>query len=979
MPAERLVELQNSTYLDLTSHQGGAPLPSGNPVSSSFTINVALVLERANDPSDLLQADWASRQKLLAALNKTDSLWSTYGADKQDYQEVLDSLQSLGIKTFYREDAPPNGQYVSSPESRTIWVQVDETNFTTLFGESAVLRDGGTNGLGQDVVFWEGNLSLPKSMVKAGVAGLWFDTDVLASPILADPGTGPEATLPEGPQSPGNAVRNGDYPNEIAARYNFPFANEAFWTSVQTGRIGLIEPGQGIALPSTATGTFDELLEIYRTSAGISAPLAEVLAVAAGGQDFVDADERALDVGVVTTVNPLSQLILYAGSGSRKGAGHDAFTAYQSAIWDTVNNPEVLSSSFSSYQHVSPDSPFYFAQQQLFIDAALRGITLVNAAGDGGSGAEYPNGLTNVEITHASAYSLVAGGASLSTLATAETDETLSTIFERAMDGDRETIWHLVSGGLKALPSKAGPGVTLVETAWNEYYVFFDSGPDGLDVIAGKNGKGGGYLNNQSGAGGVDDTQLPPSYQIDFGLNLVTSDPRATTGRGIPDVSATSGGNLVYSVPWPDFEVQRGSETTNTGGTSAAAPLWAALMSQVNTIFADQTLPALGYMNDLLYTAAVIAPAAFNDVRIGHNTSSAALDGPFGTAPDDGVDPTISITPTGYGYAAGQGYDLATGLGTPNGKPLARAMTWIAHSQMRFDDGNDLLTPEAEGWSSTVKQTLLLQATSPEETAIRVLTDNGTVRLESPASEPFAWTSQFAQQVLQPDFDPALLRLFDGQSQGALAEKTVTSGSDLAVLLDGASTTTPQATLSTPFGFADFVSASDMDSSLRVARPVAVAETVGQADDQVAVVRLRQASNKDLVLELYRVDNFQGTIDGLKPGSRGYDAAAEERAYETVAGRDRIKGPGYGEYSQKRFVDIDDGDIVAMKLTQGGHTYWAFERANETHRGEQVGHLWNYGVNTWGWEAQYEGGDRDYNDLVVQIDFTSAYGSGWLV
>ena len=162
---------------------------------------------------------------------------------------------------------------------------------------------------------------------------------------------------------------------------------------------------------------------------------------------------------------------------------------------------------------------------------------------------------------------------------------------------------------------------------WNDYHVFLGTGPAAAMSSPTRAGKGGGYLNNESGAGGVDTSQPTPSYQSDFGLSPVTSDPRHASGRGIPDVSATSGGNLGYSVPWPDFEVQNGSETTNTGGTSGAAPLWAALMSQINTIFADQKLPRLGYMNDLLYTAAVIAPAAFNDVTIGSNTSSAVLGG----------------------------------------------------------------------------------------------------------------------------------------------------------------------------------------------------------------------------------------------------------------------------------------------------------------------------------------------------------------
>jgi len=54
-------------------------------------------------------------------------------------------------------------------------------------------------------------------------------------------------------------------------------------------------------------------------------------------------------------------------------------------------------------------------------------------------------------------------------------------------------------------------------------------------------------------------------------------------------------------------------------------------------------------------------------------------------------------------------------------------------------------------------------------------------------------------------------------------------------------------------------------------------------------------------------------------------------------------------------------------------------QANEQVEGAGVGHLWNYGANTWGWEDLHGGGDRDFNDLIVQLDFTSASGHGWLV
>jgi hypothetical protein len=43
-----------------------------------------------------------------------------------------------------------------------------------------------------------------------------------------------------------------------------------------------------------------------------------------------------------------------------------------------------------------------------------------------------------------------------------------------------------------------------------------------------------------------------------------------------------------------------------------------------------------------------------------------------------------------------------------------------------------------------------------------------------------------------------------------------------------------------------------------------------------------------------------------------------------------------------------------------------------------VGHLWNCGLNIWGWEDTPGGGDRDYSDLIVGLDFASASGHGWL-
>ena len=47
--------------------------------------------------------------------------------------------------------------------------------------------------------------------------------------------------------------------------------------------------------------------------------------------------------------------------------------------------------------------------------------------------------------------------------------------------------------------------------------------------------------------------------------------------------------------------------------------------------------------------------------------------------------------------------------------------------------------------------------------------------------------------------------------------------------------------------------------------------------------------------------------------------------------------------------------------------------------GNHVSHLWNYDLDTWGFEDRLGGGDRDFNDMVVGLDSTSTAGHGWTV
>jgi hypothetical protein len=954
-------ELSNSTYLDYNSYRSTADAPTGGTPLSQFTFNVALVLAPVNDPTALLNSAWAARQTQIAAMTANNTLWSTYGADSATYTKVLNDLPALGVQTVEQAGSPAN-QYISSQQSSTIWVQVNQDNFTSLFGPDATLmiKADGT-------VYWSGNLSLPADWISStGVQGIEFDTGLFGSKAPTS-GGGAQAVLPQGPQSIGNSTNlfNNVLPQDIAANnYNVPLTG-LLWdptspTVVQTAPIGVLEPQNGTALPGPVS--FQDALNAYLVhDAGITGANVAVTAVANGGQVAAKNGERSLDVSIISAVDPLSDLYVYAGSGTANQAQSDAYTAYQSAFWDP-NNPQVISSSYGlNAEQPAAGSPFLFADRLLFTDAALRNITVVTADSDGGSGDQFGNGVTNVETGQTSPYDLMVGGTSLSTVATANADPTLGSLYSLAMRNDPATLWRLIAGGLTTLPSAANATSQLVETVWNEYY---------LDGTAFKSGDD--YLGNNASTGGVDTTQPVPSYQTAFGLTPTTADTAQLVGRGAPDVAALSGGNMWWKT------LNAGMDGLSAeGGTSASTPFWAALITQINAVFKDQGMGQLGYMNDLLYIADVIAPGSFNDVTLGNNTSSYLPGGPI-------TDAGSQITPTGYGYSAGPGYDLTTGLGSPNGLLLARALATIAHTQTNAlatsTNPNMLDQNAAGGWTSTANQSLLFQTMSSTAVNVSLFTGSSSQSFASTASSSYAWTSQMADQVLQPGFDPNLVTLFDKQSQGALTQSSVSSGDNVAVSVNGATTYATQGTLSTAYGFADFDSSTG-NSAVRVALPVAVAQTAGNADNQDAVVRIRQNGQDSLSLEFYRVDDLKGKINGLAPGDAGYAAAAAARAYTTTSGGPLINGPGYGAYTQTELTGIDAGDVVAMALINNthGNTYWGFAQANETVGGTSIAHLWNYGANTWGWEDTYGGGDRDYNDLTVGLDFISTSGHGLLV
>ncbi|MFG1441342.1 cadherin-like domain-containing protein, partial [Xanthobacter sp. V0B-10] len=376
-----------------------------------------------------------------------------------------------------------------------------------------------------------------------------------------------------------------------------------------------------------------------------------------------------------------------------------------------------------------------------------------------------------------------------------------------------------------------------------------------------------------------------------------------------------------------------GAEATVTSSAALAT-----LAPQIDAALDAHGLPRVADLGDLLAIASVVAPGA------------------FGTAE------------TTQGYHAGPGYALDLDTANANPDLLMQALLAIVGAQTS-GTGHEVLTADASGsWTSSIDQSLVFQAALADSSDLELdLGADGTSALSLQPTMS-AWSRAFAQQMLSADVSADFVTQSDGHAQAYSYQSTVAAGSQLSVDINGQTAGTPQAALSNLYGFVDFVSA-DGQSSVEVARTVMVAQTAGGADDQHATVTMRQNGVLHVQVEFYRVDDYSGTIDGLHPGDAGYDAASQARAYQTTAGGTWISGAGYGELSTAELIGINSGDLVVMRLETPDHDFYAFAEANEVSNGTHVNHIWNYGLNTWGWEDLYGGGDQDFNDLVVRLDF----------
>jgi hypothetical protein len=358
----------------------------------------------------------------------------------------------------------------------------------------------------------------------------------------------------------------------------------------------------------------------FETCFGASVPV-DYIPVDGGAGTGAGSGEAAIDIESVIGTAPQSRIEVFAGPDSGSGP-LDTYVAMADQDTSQVNT---TSWGLCEQDTLLGDPNAIADETPVFQQMVAQGQTLFAATGDDGSeGCTGDNGTRSgnaLAVNDPASQPQVTGVGGTSLVATYSSQ-------------GRPT-------SIDPTPLATPP----FQTVWNE------------------SGEGAG-----AGGGGISIAHVMPSYQsgAPAGLNVVNANssgapcgaPAGSDCREVPDVSSSADPNAGVEIYCTDDGTPGTlceSRWEAVGGTSAAAPFWAAMMALINSDPADGcAVPAtFGLVNPLLYAIAA-APnhaSALTDVK------------PAGTlgAPSSNDDQNRH----GGLYPVGVGYDMATGLGTP--------------------------------------------------------------------------------------------------------------------------------------------------------------------------------------------------------------------------------------------------------------------------------------------------------------------------
>ncbi|MEY9843190.1 subtilase family serine protease [Streptacidiphilus sp. BW17] len=318
---------------------------------------------------------------------------------------------------------------------------------------------------------------------------------------------------------------------------------------------------------------------------------------AANADNNGDGVESALDIDDLIGLVPGASIIDYQGPDAVNATDQNVLDVYQKMVTD--DQVKVISTSWGVCEPavISSDPGFFASSHNVFAEAAAQGQSVVAAAGDGGSTDCYRQ----------------------------SGDSNALAVDYPASDPDVTGVGGTWMNGL---------GSTLKQAVWNYNGTAYADGAGGGGVSAEWN----------SGSSSANGSFLYQSGFTGPGYSNACNAASGETCRQVPDVSALADQSSGYLV---SLDHNGGNVWGVVGGTSGAAPTWAAMLVQADASSGCQANGSVGQLNPVVYAAARSSySSSFTDITTGNNDWAAS----------------------GYKgglYAAGAGYDLASGLGTP--------------------------------------------------------------------------------------------------------------------------------------------------------------------------------------------------------------------------------------------------------------------------------------------------------------------------
>ncbi len=412
------------------------------------------------------------------------------------------------------------------------------------------------------------------------------------------------------------------------------------------------------------------------------------------------------------------------GMNNYDGPNYDSTEAYLDVEWAGAVAPDAtvdlviaadtaledgldLAASYAVYTDVAPVISLSFGQCELYLgakneaiedlweQAAAEGITVVVSSGDGGSAAcDDPN--AQDYALHGQA---VSGYASTPfNVAAGGTDFYYSSFSQgdAAIDAQLAQYWNTTASNNTPAVSINAANAPIPEQPWNnsqygdDLISYYNVITDEMDTSMAAGG--GGASNCSMGSGGGSGTgsggwsscaagYAKPAWQQDL-VGVAGSGMPNDQARDLPDISLFAANGLndsYYPICAADGDCQPVAsgglvQFTGIGGTSAAAPTFAAMVALVNQKYGRQ-----GQADNILYPLWLQYPAAFHDVSVGTNTVPCAY-APTVSSDCISVSNPIEVygsvtegeigSGTTADYNAGPGYDLASGLGSIDANAL---------------------------------------------------------------------------------------------------------------------------------------------------------------------------------------------------------------------------------------------------------------------------------------------------------------------